>query len=85
MDDAIEERLIHLIADQLGVYETDIPSHAHFVDDLGADSQDVIVLVMAFAEEFDITIPDEDMEGLETVEHVVNYLAYALARETPRR
>jgi len=79
MDEMIKERLICLIADQLGVYETDIHSHAHFVDDLGADSLDVIELVMAFEEEFGITIPDEDIERIETVDHAIDYLTHAPA------
>ena len=74
MDENIQERLIPLIAFQLGVYETDIPPNAHFVVDLGADSLDVIELVMAFEEEFGITIPDEDIEGLETVDHATDYI-----------
>jgi len=78
MDENIKERLIHLIADQLRVYETDISSNAHFVDDLGADSLDVIELVMAFEEEFGITIPDEDIDGLETVNDTIHYLTYSL-------
>jgi len=82
--DGIKERLIHLIADQLGVWEADIHAYTHFVDDLGTDSLDVIELMMAFEEEFGITIPDEDMEGLETIDHVIDYLTHALAREAPR-
>ena len=74
MDESIQERLIPLVAFQLGVYETGIPSHAHFVDDLGADSLDVIELVMALEEEFDITIPDEDIEKFETVDHAIDYI-----------
>ena len=78
MEENIQERLTHLIADQLGVYETDISSNVHFVDDLGADSQDLIELVMAFEEEFGIKIPDEDIKGLETVNDTIHYLTYSL-------
>ena len=79
MDDNTQERLIRLIADQLGVYEIDIHPNTHFVDDLCVDSLDAIELVMAFEEEFGITIPDEDIEGLETVGHVIDHLTHALA------
>jgi len=71
---AIEERIKEIIADQLGVEVEKITPEAKFVDDLGADSLDVVELIMAFEEEFGIEIPDEDAEKIQTVGDVINYL-----------
>lgn len=71
---AIEERIKEIIADQLGVEAEKITPEAKFVDDLGADSLDVVELIMAFEEEFGIEIPDEDAEKIQTVGDVINYL-----------
>jgi len=71
---AIEERIKEIIADQLGVEVDKITPEAKFVDDLGADSLDVVELIMAFEEEFGIEIPDEDAEKIQTVGDVINYL-----------
>jgi acyl carrier protein len=60
--------------EQLGVDENQITPEASFVDDLGADSLDTVELVMAFEEEFDVEIPDEDAEKIRTVQDVINYL-----------
>jgi acyl carrier protein len=69
-----EERIKEIIVEQLGVEEDQITSEASFIDDLGADSLDTVELVMAFEEEFDIEIPDEDAEKIRTVKDVVDYL-----------
>ncbi len=71
---AIEERIKEIIADQLGVEADKITPEAKFVEDLGADSLDVVELIMAFEEEFGIEIPDEDAEKIQTVGDVINYL-----------
>jgi acyl carrier protein len=63
-----------IIVDQLGVDEEDVTPDASFVDDLGADSLDIVELVMAFEEEFDIEIPDEDAEKITTVGEAVEYI-----------
>lgn len=63
-----------IIEEQLGVDETDISLGSAFVEDLGADSLDVVELIMAFETEFDMEIPDDDVEGIETVEDAVNYI-----------
>lgn len=70
----IEEKIVKIIAEQLGVDEEDVTSEAKFVDDLGADSLDTVELVMAFEEEFGIEIPDEDAEKILTVQNAVNYI-----------
>ena len=69
-----EDRIKEIIVEQLGVDEDQITSDASFIDDLGADSLDTVELVMAFEEEFDIEIPDEDAEKIRTVRDVVDYL-----------
>ncbi len=71
---AVEDRIKEIIADQLGVELEKITPEAKFVEDLGADSLDVVELIMAFEEEFGIEIPDEDAEKIQTVGDVINYL-----------
>ena len=71
---SIEEKVKHIIVEQLGVDEAEVKPEAHFVDDLGADSLDTVELVMAFEEEFGIEIPDEDAEKLTTVKQVIEYI-----------
>jgi acyl carrier protein len=70
----IEERVINLIAEQLGVDKSEITPEASFTDDLGADSLDTVELVMAFEEEFDVEIPDEDAEKMVLVRNAIDYL-----------
>ena len=70
----LEQRIKEIIADQLGVEVDKLNPNARFVEDLGADSLDVVELVMAFEEEFGIEIPDEDAEKIRTVGDVFNYL-----------
>ncbi len=70
----LEQRIKEIIADQLGVEVDKLNPSAKFVEDLGADSLDVVELVMAFEEEFGIEIPDEDAEKIRTVGDVMNYL-----------
>ena len=70
MDDKIKK----IIEEQLGVESDRIKTEASFIDDLGADSLDIVELVMAMEEEFEVEIPDEDAEGLKTVQDVTNYL-----------
>ena len=70
----IEERVIKMVAEQLGVKEEDIQSTSSFVEDLGADSLDTVELIMALEEEFDAEIPDEDAEKIATVKDAVDYI-----------
>jgi len=69
-----ETRLVKLIADQLGIKEEEVKPNSHFVDDLGADSLDLIEMLMTTEEEFEVEIPDEDAEPLMSVETVLKYL-----------
>jgi acyl carrier protein len=71
---AVEERVKKIIVEQLGVEEDDVVPEAKFVEDLGADSLDTVELVMALEEEFEIEIPDEDAEKIQTVAHAIDFI-----------
>jgi acyl carrier protein len=71
---AVDDKVKQIVAEQLGVDEGEITPSASFVDDLGADSLDVVELVMAFEEAFDIEIPDEDAEKIRTVQDAIDYI-----------
>jgi len=71
---AIEEKVKQIVSEQLSVDEGEVTPSASFVDDLGADSLDVVELVMAFEEAFDIEIPDEDAEKIKTVQDAIDYI-----------
>jgi len=71
---AVLDKVKKIIAEQLGIDEDDITPDASFTDDLGADSLDLVELVMAFEDGFDIEIPDEDAEKIKTVADAVNYI-----------
>ena len=71
---SVEEKVKHIIVEQLGVDEEEVKADATFVDDLGADSLDVVELVMALEEEFGIEISDEDAEKLVSVQQAVSYI-----------
>ncbi|MBQ9297720.1 MAG: acyl carrier protein [Clostridia bacterium] len=70
----IFEKVKGIIVEQLGVAEAAINMEASFIDDLGADSLDIVELIMALEEEFDLEIPDEDAEKVVTVGDVVEYI-----------
>ena len=71
---AIEAKVKSIIADQLGVGEDEIKTESSFIEDLGADSLDIVELVMAMEEEFEVEIPDEEAENIKTVGDAVNYI-----------
>ena len=73
-DKSIEERVKDIIVDQLGVNADQVIPAAKFVEDLGADSLDTVELVMAFEEEFDVEVPDEEAEKLQSVGDVTTYI-----------
>ena len=68
------EKMKEIIAEQLSVDESEIELSSNFKDDLGADSLDLFELVMALEEEYDVEIPSEDLEKIETVEDIIEYL-----------
>jgi len=76
--DSIFERVVEVVVDQLGVDADKVTDDASFVDDLNADSLDIVELVMAFEEKFDLEIPDEDAEKITTVGAAVKYIKEAL-------
>ncbi len=71
---SLQPKVVKIIEEQLGVDADRVKPEASFIDDLGADSLDIVELVMAMEEEFDIEIPDEDAEKLRTVQDVMKYL-----------
>jgi acyl carrier protein len=74
MADSIQDRVKNKIVEQLGVDAAQVTPEASFVDDLGADSLDTVELVMAFEEEFNIQIPDEDAEKIQRVKDAYEYI-----------
>lgn len=72
--DEVFEKVKSIIVEQLGVTDTSVTMEASFIDDLGADSLDIVELIMALEEEFDIEIPDSDAEKVVTVGDVVDYI-----------
>ena len=71
---SIEDRVKEIICEQLGVEDNEVTPAAKFIEDLGADSLDTVELVMAFEEEFDLEIPDEDAEKITTVGDAIQYI-----------
>ena len=71
---AVFDQVKSIIVNQLGVEEDEVTMEAAFIDDLGADSLDIVELVMAFEEEFDMEIPDEEAEKIRTVADAVTYI-----------
>jgi len=70
----IEERVVEIVAEQMGVDKAQITRETSFVNDLGADSLDTVELVMEFEDEFDISVPDEDAEKIQTVGQAIEYV-----------
>jgi len=75
MDASLQDRVRQLVSSQLGVDLDEIVTDARILDDLGADSLDVVELVMALEEAFDIVVPDEDVEAMLTIGDVESYVA----------
>ena len=75
----IATRVHKIIIDKLGVDEADVTREANFTNDLGADSLDTVELIMEFEKEFEISIPDEQAENIQTVGHAIDYLEKATA------
>jgi acyl carrier protein len=74
VEKTVERRVIEIIVEQLGVSEEEVTLEASFIEDLGADSLDLVELIMAMEEEFSIEISDEDAEKIQTVQDVVSYI-----------
>jgi acyl carrier protein len=78
---SVEQKVKQIIVEQLGVDEGQVDATASFVDDLGADSLDIVELIMAFEEAFDLDIPDEDAEKIATVKDAVDYIEGKMAKK----
>jgi acyl carrier protein len=70
----VEQKVRGIIAEQLGVAEDEIKNTSSFIEDLGADSLDIVELVMAMEEEFEVEIPDEEAENIKTVQDAINFI-----------
>ncbi|MEN8189231.1 MAG: acyl carrier protein [Thermodesulfobacteriota bacterium] len=71
---AVDQQMVDIIAEQLSVDKDKVVPGASFVDDLGADSLDLVELIMAMEEEFDVEIPDEEAEKIATVKNAIDYV-----------
>jgi acyl carrier protein len=78
---SVEQKVKQIIVEQLGVDEGQVDNNASFVDDLGADSLDIVELVMAFEEAFEIEIPDEEAEKINTVKDAIDYIDNRTAKK----
>ena len=72
----VDEKVKNIVAEQLGVETDKLTNESKFIDDLGADSLDIVELVMAFEEEFDCEIPDTDADKIKTLGEAVDYLKH---------
>ena len=73
-ENSIEERVIRIVCDQMGATPDKVSRETSFINDLGADSLDTVELVMEFEDEFEISIPDEDAEKIQTVGAAIDYI-----------
>ena len=71
---ALQQRVEEIIVEQLGISRDEVTPEASFIDDLGADSLDIVELVMAMEEEFDVEIPDDDAEKIQSIGDAITYL-----------
>ena len=74
MTASIEQKVKSIIAENLGVAEDEIKNTSSFIEDLGADSLDIVELVMQMEEEFEVEIPDEEAENIKTVQNAIDYI-----------
>ena len=78
---SVQERVIDIVAEQLGVDKEKVTPETSFVNDLGADSLDTVELVMELEEEFEITIPDDQAEKIKTVGEAIDYIEREIAKK----
>lgn len=75
---SVESKVRKVIAEQLGIREEEIANDANFINDLGADSLDIVELIMALEEEYDVEIPDDEAEKILTVQHAIDFVTAKL-------
>ncbi len=75
MADSIEEKVIEIVSEQMGVDKSEITRETSFVNDLNADSLDTVELVMEFEDQFELSIPDEEAEKIQTVGQAIDYIS----------
>jgi acyl carrier protein len=78
---SVEERVIEIVCENLGVSKEQVTRNTRFIDDIGADSLDIVELVMELEEEFEITIPDEEAEKIKTVGEAIDYIQKELDKK----
>ena len=81
--DEIEQKVIDIVAEQMGVDKAEITRETNFVNDLNADSLDTVELVMEFEDEFETSIPDEEAEKIQTVGQAIDYIKAVAAKHKP--
>ena len=81
MASSIEERVVEIVSENLGVSKDSITRQTRFIEDIGADSLDIVELVMELEEEFEITIPDEQAEKIKTVGEAIEYIEREQAKQ----
>jgi acyl carrier protein len=81
--DEIEQKVIDIVAEQMGVDKAEITRETNFVNDLNADSLDTVELVMEFEDEFEMSIPDEEAEKIQTVGQAIDYIKVIAAKHKP--
>jgi acyl carrier protein len=74
MAEDIEQKVIEIVSEQMGVDKSEITRETHFINDLNADSLDTVELVMEFEDEFELSIPDEEAEKIQTVGQAIDYI-----------
>ena len=85
MAEELEAKVKAIVAEQLGVDQAEISRETSFVNDLNADSLDTVELVMEFEDEFDMNIPDEEAEKIQTVGQAINYIEQHLGKSAPAK
>ena len=80
----IEQKVIDIVAEQMGVDKAEITRDTSFINDLNADSLDTVELVMEFEDEFEMSIPDEEAEKIQTVGQAIDYIKTVADKQTPK-
>ena len=82
--DETETKVIEIVSEQMGVDKSEITRETHFINDLNADSLDTVELVMEFEDEFELSIPDEEAEKIQTVGQAIDYIKSVADKQGPK-